>query len=280
MHRRSPCSISFASLVAAVLGACAPETGPPPTPGAAEQVPAVGPDGKPIGPAQPQHNPTSGTLVGPPVPDGLQREGQDGRHHLEIYLDEESRAFSQRDRVLDTLRGQGLGDSQVIADVGAGSGYFTWPLSAVVGASGRVVAVDIDPEAVAFLKERATREPLAHDNLEVVLSQPDDVTLPAGSLDWALMVQAHFYLPTPDGTVDPAAIACLRSLHEALKPDGRLAVIEFRDDPSRGAVVPLTDILRPFEEVGFVVQSEYDWLEREYFVVLGKAASSSAGDAG
>jgi len=104
----------------------------------------------------------------------------------------------------------------VVADVGAGSGYYTERL-ARKGA--QVIATDIQPELLELLKKRKLA------NVELVLATPDDPKLPAATLDLILMVDVYHELAQPQ--------AMLRKLRAALKPSGRLVLLEFRkEDPA------------------------------------------------
>jgi predicted methyltransferase/rhodanese-related sulfurtransferase len=104
----------------------------------------------------------------------------------------------------------------VVADVGAGGGFFTSRLSKAVGASGRVLAVDIGASALERLRTRVTNEGLA--NVEVIEGAADDPRLPAGSVDAILIVNAYHEM-----TEYPAMLARMKA---ALKPDGRLVIVE------------------------------------------------------
>ena len=114
----------------------------------------------------------------------------------------------------------------VIADVGAGSGYYTVRLADAVGSSGRVYATDIQPEMLALIKKKIdARSP---GNVELILGTETDARLPAAAIDMALMVDVYHELAQPQ--------TFLRSLKGALKPDGRLVLIEFRKED---AAVPI-----------------------------------------
>jgi ubiquinone/menaquinone biosynthesis C-methylase UbiE len=109
---------------------------------------------------------------------------------------------------------------QVVADVGAGSGYYTVRLAERVGPTGQVFATDIQPEMLALLRARVTRARL--DNVETVLSADADPRLPEGRFDLILMVDVYHELARPQ--------AVLQKLRASLKPDGRLVLIEFRKE--------------------------------------------------
>jgi ubiquinone/menaquinone biosynthesis C-methylase UbiE len=114
----------------------------------------------------------------------------------------------------------GLEAGDAVADVGAGSGYYTIRLARVVGATGRVYATDIQPEMLALVRKKVEAERLS--NVELVLGAPSDPRLPAASVNLVLMVDVYHELADPQGM--------LRALKRALKPGGRLVLIEFRKE--------------------------------------------------
>jgi ubiquinone/menaquinone biosynthesis C-methylase UbiE len=107
-----------------------------------------------------------------------------------------------------------------IADVGAGSGFFTFRLSPRVGPTGRVIAVDIDDDALDELREDAARAGLT--NIETILSERDDPRLPPQSVDGVLIVNAYHEMRDYE--------AMLAGIRQALRPDGRLVIV---DNPPR-----------------------------------------------
>ena len=117
---------------------------------------------------------------------------------------------------------------EVIADIGAGSGYYTLRLADVVGARGRVYATDIQREMLALIKKKIDAR--ATGNVELVLGTETDARLPAAAIDLALMVDVYHELAQPQ--------TFLRSLAAALKPDGRLVLIEFRKEDASVPIRP------------------------------------------
>ena len=113
-----------------------------------------------------------------------------------------------------------LRPGQVVADIGAGSGYYTMLLSAEVGLRGRVYATDIQPEMLALIRKKV--EQTGVSNVVLVEGTATESGLPDSAIDLALMVDVYHELAQPQ--------AFLRSLERALKPDGRLVLIEFRKE--------------------------------------------------
>ena len=110
-----------------------------------------------------------------------------------------------------------------VADIGAGSGYMTLRLAAEVGPSGRVYANDVQPEMIAMLRRRFSGERFAH--VTVVQGEIDDPKLPSSSIDLELLVDVYHEFSRPQ--------AMLQHLRNALKPVGRLVLVEYRkEDPA------------------------------------------------
>jgi ubiquinone/menaquinone biosynthesis C-methylase UbiE len=123
----------------------------------------------------------------------------------------------QPERALDVLKIQ---PGSVVADIGVGSGYFTTRLAGRVGPTGRVYAVDIQPEMLRLLGLRLKTDNLT--NVTLVQGQIDDPRLSPGTLDLELMVDVYHEFSAPQ--------TMLRHLREALKPGGRLVLLEYRKE--------------------------------------------------
>ncbi|MEK7952146.1 class I SAM-dependent methyltransferase [Luteolibacter soli] len=138
-----------------------------------------------------------------------------------------------------------LAPDAVIADIGAGSGYYSFRISPKVP-RGKVVAIDIQPEMLDFLRTKAAE--LKITNVEPHLGEIDDLKLPAGSLDAALMVDAYHEFSHPR--------EMLASLLKALKPGGRIFLLEFRGEDPNVPIKPLHKMTEAqarleFESAGF-----------------------------
>lgn len=157
-----------------------------------------------------------------------------------------------------------LPKNAVIADIGAGSGYYAFRISPEVP-QGKVIAVDIQPEMLAFLKDRAKQ--LSVTNVEPHLGAIDDLKLPASSLDAALLVDAYHEFSHP--------AEMLASIHKALKPGGRIFLLEFRAEDPR---VPIKRLHKMTEEqarlelegAGFRFVSNRRQLPWQHFLVFEK----------
>jgi ubiquinone/menaquinone biosynthesis C-methylase UbiE len=148
--------------------------------------------------------------------------GYEGAAWLERPEREREEAPSKAVAALDLKPGQ------IVADVGAGSGYYTVRLAQRVGATGKVYATDIQPQMLTLVQERVARERLTQ--VEVVQATETDPRLPENQLDLILMVDVYHELARPQEV--------LRRLRAALKPDGRLVLIEFRKE---SAWVPIRE---------------------------------------
>ena len=121
------------------------------------------------------------------------------------------------------LNAIGIAPGSTVADVGAGSGYFTVRMARRVGAQGRVYANDLQPEMLAMLASRLQKERVP--NVTLVQGGVDDPKLPAASIDLILLVDVYHEFSQPQ--------IMLRRMREALKPGGRLVLLEYRkEDPS------------------------------------------------
>ena len=162
-------------------------------------------------------------------------------------------------RPLSVLRLLGLDRGETVADIGAGTGYFTRPLSFVVGDEGRVYAVDIEP---AMLEHIRGRDDIQQKNVETLLAEPDDPKLPEHSLDLILIVNTWHHIKKRSGY--------LAKLDRALLPDGRLALIDFRKDeipvgPPAAEKLSREQVIAEFEKAGWRLASESTLLPYQYF---------------
>ena len=119
------------------------------------------------------------------------------------------------DEVMDTL---GIAEASVVADVGAGSGWFTIRLARRVGPNGRVYAEDVQQEMLSAISRRATAENLL--NVKAHLGMQNDPQLPAGALDAVLLVNSYHEIADK--------LTLLQNLRKSLRPTGRLGVIDFK----------------------------------------------------
>jgi precorrin-6B methylase 2 len=160
-----------------------------------------------------------------------------------------------------------LAPGSVVADVGAGSGYYSVRLAKVVGPKGRVVATDLQPGMLDLLRARVTREQLT--NVEVVQGRADDPVLPSKTFDLVLMVDVYHELASPQVFV--------RKLKEALKPDGRLVLIEFRGEDPQVPIraehkMSVSQVREELGADGFRIERVIEVLPWQHIIVLEAGA--------
>ncbi len=197
----------------------------------------------PVAPAKPAYG------VCTPSPDGIGKTwmgreishvmGHPGIGWLERDDREKEEAPSKAIALLE------LAPDAVLADIGAGSGYYSFRIAPKIP-RGKVVAVDIQPEMLEFLKKESAR--LKIPNVQPHLGAIDDVKLPAASLDAALMVDAYHEFDHP--------VEMLASLRLALKPKGRIYLLEYRAEDPKVPIKPHhkmseAQVRKEFEAAGF-----------------------------
>jgi len=165
------------------------------------------------------------------------------------------------DRVVESLA---LEPGDVVADIGAGSGYFSFRISPLVP-KGRVLAVDLQPEMLALVERRARESGIT--NIEPVLGTESDPNLPAGSVDLALMVDAYHEFSYPR--------EMMVGIFRALKPGGRVVLVEYRgEDPT----VPIKELHKMTEDqvrremavVGLTWRETLGFLPQQHVLVFEK----------
>ncbi len=143
------------------------------------------------------------------------------------WLEREEREREERGSVM--LEELGLAPGMHVADIGAGTGYYSRRIAPLVAPAGRVYAVDVQPEMVAMLRESAARPELS--NLVPVQASTTDPGLEPSSIDLAVMVDVYHELENPHEV--------LQALVRALKPGGRIAFVEYRAEDQRVPIKPL-----------------------------------------
>ena len=139
------------------------------------------------------------------------------------WLEREGREDTERPEIV--LKAMKLEDGDVVADLGAGTGFYTRRLARAVGPSGKVWANDIQPEMLDRLEELAAKEGIA--NVVTVLGTETDPKLPAGTFDWILLVDVYHEFQQPE--------PMLEKIRKALKPDGKVALVEYRAEGDTAA---------------------------------------------
>jgi len=204
----------------------------------------------------------------PPSPDGIGKifmgreishvMGHPGIGWLERSDREKEEAPSKAIALLD------LAPDTVIADIGAGSGYYSFRIAPLVP-KGQVIAIDIQPEMLRYLRDEAAK--LGLPNIAPHLGAIDDLKLPANTLDAALMVDAYHEFSHPT--------EMLQSLYKALKPGGKIYLLEYRaEDPE----VPIKRLhkmteaqaVKEYEALGFTFLENKPGLPWQHLLIFEK----------
>jgi ubiquinone/menaquinone biosynthesis C-methylase UbiE len=151
----------------------------------------------------------------------------------------------------------------VIADIGAGSGYYSTRMAKRVGPTGRVYATDIQPGMIEILDRRIKSEGLA--NVTTILGGIDDPRLPPAAIDLAIMVDVYHELQQPQ--------VFLQRLKGAFKPYGRLVLLEFRKEDPKVPILEVhkmsvAEVKQELEAEGFVLDKVIDVLPWQHIIVL------------
>jgi ubiquinone/menaquinone biosynthesis C-methylase UbiE len=167
--------------------------------------------------------------------------------------------WQQPQRVIQSLQ---IAPGASIADLGAGSGYFTFRLAEAAGPGGRVYAVDVDEDMTSLIEAKARERGVK--NIETVLARPDDPNLPRSSID--LVFTSNTYHHIED------RVGYFRALRAALRPGGRVAIIEFNGQSSLtglfGHYTPSESIKREMAEAGYRLAQEFEFLDRQSFLIF------------
>jgi len=162
------------------------------------------------------------------------------------------------DQVMDLL---GIAQGKTVADIGAGSGWFTVRAAKRVTGTGRVYAVDINPEAVSYIQERAQKERLT--NITTLMGTSDNPRLPPESVDAVLLLKTYHEVAKP--------VDLMRNLRPALRPGAKVGIID-RNGNGENHGVAKTVVLSEMESAGYHLLSEHDDLVKgdkmDYFLIF------------
>lgn len=163
----------------------------------------------------------------------------------------------QINRVMDVL---GISSGKHVADIGAGSGWFTVRAAKRVGTDGLVYAVDINPGAIRYIEDRARKENLV--NVKPVLSKPDDPLLPANSVDAVLLLKTYHEVAQP--------ITLLRNLRASLHAGAKVGVIDRNGNGEDHGINP-DIVISEAKQAGYRLVGRYDFVKADkmdYFLVF------------
>jgi ubiquinone/menaquinone biosynthesis C-methylase UbiE len=166
----------------------------------------------------------------------------------------------QPDRALDEI---GIAKGSTVADIGAGSGAITWRLAERVGPAGKVYANDIQPRMLELLRQNMAQRRIA--NVETVLGAVDDPKLPPSSVDLELMIDVYHEFSHPQ--------EMLRHLRDALKPGGRMVLLEYRGEDPAIPIRPehkmtIAMVKAEVEPEGFRLDKTIEALPRQHILIF------------
>ncbi len=186
---------------------------------------------------------------------------RDAERWARVFDDPARDAWQKPDEVIGAL---GLEADDVVADIGSGTGYFAARLAAAVP-KGRVYGVDLEPDMVDYLAERARREQLP--NLVAIQGSADDPRLP-DPVDLILLVDTYHHIEDRE--------RYFRKLLPSLAPGGRVAIIDFRMEspvgPPRSARIEPQRVIDELRAAGFRAVQSHDFLPHQYFLVFQPAS--------
>jgi len=190
-------------------------------------------------------------------PDAQRKTSEPYKGDLTIFDSPGRDQRLQINRVMDIL---GITPATSVADIGAGSGWFTVRAARRVGGTGMVYAVDINPEAISYIEKRAQREKVK--NVKTILSNADDPLLPPNSVDAVLLLKTYHEVARP--------IVLLRNLRAALRPGAKVGIID-RNGNGEDHGVGSDVVIREAKEAGYRLLAQYDFVKADkmdYFLVF------------
>lgn len=192
----------------------------------------------------------------PAKPDHLNHKFDDPARFAKSFDDPSRETWQMPSRVIDELQ---LRAGMKVADIGAGTGYFSTRLARVPGVS--VFAVDIEPKMIDYLKQRAQKEGLT--NITGVLAGASTANLPE-PVDVILIVDTYHHLPNRQ--------AYFGELKKSLRPGGRIAIVDFRKDALGGPPADFRftpqQIQDEMHRAGYRLQASHDFLPRQHFLIF------------
>lgn len=174
-------------------------------------------------------------------------------------------AWQRPDQIMDALQ---IGESSVVADLGAGGGWFTVRLAQRVRPNGHVYAEDIQSQMIQTIERRVQREGFAK-NVTTQLGTADDPRLPPGAIDAVLIVDAYHEFEHP--------VTLLRNVRTSLKPTGVVGIVNFKKDgggpgPSMEERVDPEQVIADARAAGLELRKRENFLRYEYMLTFGPAS--------
>jgi arsenite methyltransferase len=167
--------------------------------------------------------------------------------------------WQQPQKVVGAL---GIQPGAIVADIGSGGGYFTFRLATAAGPTGRVYAVDVDPDMIDLIAKTAKEKAVA--NIEPILAKPNDPLLPNTGVDLIFTSNTYHHIDN--------RVAYFANLRQHLRPGGKVAIVDFdRRAWLEGLLrhyTPSEFIKREMDQAGFALQQELDFLDRQSFLIF------------
>ena len=215
-------------------------------------------------------------VSGPATPSAAVEENHDATvHHafddvskwVDVFDDPGRDAWQRPDAVLREI---GVKPGMTVADLGAGTGYFSVHLAKAVGEKGRVLAIDVEPKLVDYVRQRAAKANLAQ--IVAVLAPTDDPKLPEHGVDRVLIVDTWHHIDD--------RLSYLPKLAAGLKPGGRVVVVDFKKGdfpvgPPDAHKLTADAIAAEFSTAGFKLASQWGELPYQYVLVFTPPAASA-----
>jgi SAM-dependent methyltransferase len=176
---------------------------------------------------------------------------------LSIFENKDRDAKLQVQRVMDIL---GIKEGAHVADIGAGSGWFTVRAAKRVGSTGIVYAVDINPESIAYINRRTQHDGIG--NVRAILSKEDDPGLPKNSIDEVLLLKTYHEVSHP--------VLLLENLRSSLRSGARVGIID-RNGKGDDHGISRDVVLQEAAQAGYQLQEQYDFVKgdgQDYFLVF------------
>lgn len=184
----------------------------------------------------------------------------DPKSYIGSLEDPKRDAYQKPHEVLAALN---LKPGEVIADIGAGSGYFTFRLSHSVGANGKIYAVDVSPDMILHINRRI--RDLKATNVVTILADPDDPLLAEQSINRFFICDVWHHVENPS--------KYLATMKKMLKPGGEIVMIDFHKKelpvgPPPQMKIAREDLIKQMESNGFRLAKEHTFLPYQYFLVF------------
>ena len=178
------------------------------------------------------------------------------------WLERSEREQEERtDLLIEALE---LNSDDVVADIGAGSGYFTFRMSPLVP-DGKVLAIDIQPEMLQMIEEKQAKQPVK--NIETILGTVENPKLPKDSVDWVLLVDAYHEFSHP--------YEMMSQIAESLSPTGKVALVEYREEDPSVPIKPrhkMTEAqaVKEMKAVGLSLVENKEVLPQQHLMIFQK----------